>query len=250
MPVSSQFTSHWITIFVSSLYFSQFSTSDQIKQTFAGTDIDYIRLNTKISLKEALMKKFIFQTLFACGAILSLANCSQDNKNGQSAPPGVVGSNMCTAGSVYTQQGCLPTGSCGQYGQNYGWNGTQCVGGGAANVNNACGTGMVYSTQYGCLAQCEGRMNSGWYQGQCMDVGYQQQGGGYNNGYNNGSTNNGYNNGYNSGVNNYNTGYNNYNTNTGYNSGYNNNAAYYDRYYNNTQRPNTGVGAWYGFGVW
>jgi hypothetical protein len=160
---------------------------------------------------------------------------------------------MCTAGSVYTQQGCLPTGSCGQYGQNYGWNGSQCVGGGAANVNNACGTGMVYSTQYGCLAQCEGRINSGWYQGQCMDVGYQQQGGGYNNGYNNsnGIVNNGYNNGYNNS--NYNTGYGNYNTGyNNYSSGYNNNAAYYDRYNNNTQRPNTGagVGAWYGFGVW
>lgn len=181
------------------------------------------------------MKKIIFQTVFACGVLLSLVNCSKDSGGGNSNT-GVAANGVCTAGSVYTSQGCLAVGQCAYMGASYGWNGTQCVGGGTGSVNGACGTGMVYSAQYGCLSQCG--VNSGWMNNQCIDVGQQTQ---------NCNDNTGYNNGYNSG---YNNNYNNSGYNTGYsncnNNGYNN--GYYDRYYQQQQRPR--VGAWYGFGVW
>lgn len=166
------------------------------------------------------MKKLVLQSIFIVGVVLNLVNCSKDS-GGSNNNPAVVTNGVCTPGSVYTQQGCLPVGQCGQYGPDQGWNGTQCIGNGTGSVNNACGAGMVYSTQYGCLSQCGA--NSGWMNGQCLDVGYQNAGSQNCNGNYNGS----------------------YNSNNSCGNNRYNNNGYYDRYY---QRPS--VGAWYGFGIW
>lgn len=106
--------------------------------------------------------------VLGAGMLLTLVNCNKSSDSGTANSSVVNTQNLCGAGYVNSQYGCIPQGNC-PAGQGMYQN--MCIQ--ATVTNQTCQAGYLYSSQYNqCLQQGGCQAGFAIYNNQCVYVGY------------------------------------------------------------------------------